>query len=207
MFKINLRILLLFLAVLFVSGCSASKDFKHDENKNKDKTKKKTIPIEYKNLSDGEIIIKVAKEEQKNEMYSKDVDSTYLYWLNNKLILLKNQSKCNIFALNTLSKAGFKCPGQNALTYDLMNKTLFGKILPIVDISSPEDIKKGDLLVWYGHVIIFDSLIKIDKDFYALSIWAGTRQPDDGNSVINNVAYGKYPLNGEFIVRRPIRND
>ncbi|MGH2574919.1 MAG: hypothetical protein ACRDFC_04375, partial [Ignavibacteria bacterium] len=153
----------------------------------------------------GALIINTAKDEQQNEMYSKSQDSTYLYWLNNKLILLNVQSKCNIFAINTLFKAGFKTPKDNVLTKDLIDTSKFKDIIPIVGISDPESAKKGDLIAWNGHVIIFDYLVKIKEDLYAQAWWAGTRQKDNGDNVINNVVYGKYKLSGYYIVRRPVR--
>jgi hypothetical protein len=52
-------------------------------------------------------------------MYSISEDTAFLYWLDNQIITLNNSTKCNIFALNVLYKAGFKCPEINTLTYDL----------------------------------------------------------------------------------------
>ena len=182
----------------------ASKDNKRYEEKEKNDENIEKYQKENKNLEDGDLIIKTAKLEQKNEMYSPDVDSTLLYWIS-KVIALKNHSKCNIFALNTLYKAGFKCPKQNARTVDLMNETLFSDILPVINISSLDEIKKGDLIVWNGHVIIFESLDRINNDDYAVAIWAGTRRSDNGKTILNNVCYGRYPLKGNFIIRRPVR--
>jgi len=190
--------------IFLLSGCMASKDNKRYEEKEKNDESMEKYQRENKNLEDGDLIIKTAKLEQNNEMYSPETDSTSLYWIN-KVIAIKNHSKCNIFALNTLYKAGFNCPKQNARTVDLMNESLFSDILPIINISSLEDIKKGDLIVWNGHVIIFESLDRIKNDDYAVAIWAGTRQADNGKTVINNVSYGRYPLKGKFIIRRPVR--
>jgi hypothetical protein len=192
--------------VFLLSGCIATKDNRQRDGKNNDEENNEINLNENKDLSDGDLIFKVAKIEQNKEMYSPDVDSTYLYWLKDKVIVLKNHSKCNIFALNTLFNAGFKCPKQNARTVDLKNESLFTDILPVIDINSLDDIRKGDLIVWNGHVIIFEKLVKIKNDDYALAIWAGTRRPDNGKTIINNVSYGKYPLKGNFIVRRPVRN-
>jgi hypothetical protein len=146
-----------------------------------------------------------AEQERDNEMYSPDADTTYLYWLNNKPVQFRNTTKCNIFALNTLHKAGFKTPNQNALSRDLFNTELFGDIMPVVTLKSLEDILKGDLVVWKYHVIIFESLVYLNKEPYAKGIWAGTRQKEDGKKVKNNTVHGNYPLNGDYIVRRPVR--
>ena len=61
------------------------------------------------------------------------------------------------------------------------------------------------MIVWNGHVIIFDYLIKTKEKIYAQAWWAGTRQKDNNVNVINNVKYGKYQLKGYYIVRRPIK--
>lgn len=151
-----------------------------------------------------QLITDAAMSEQENPMYSKTHDSTYLYWLDNRLVILRNQSKCNIFALNTLYIAGFKTPDVNTLTNDLMDESRFNDIFPVVKIENPDEIRQGDLLVWYGHMIIFDYLIKRNGRYYAQAWWAGTRQPDNGENIINNVIYGKYPLKEFFIVRRPV---
>lgn len=189
-------IYLLLLAFSFLTGCSASK---YEE-------KEKEAEIEVKpGEEQGLLIMKTAKEEQKNEMYSPKEDSTYLYWLDNQLIILYNTTKCNIFVLNTLYKAGFKCPDVNTLTKDLMDETRFTDIFPVVDISSPDEIMKGDLIVWYGHVIIFDYLVKTKNKTYAQAWWSGTSQEDNDDNIVNNVKYGKYPLKGNYIVRRPIK--
>lgn len=191
----NIIYLLIFVSGLLV-GCSASK-YEDKEEK---------IEIEVKpGEEQGFLIMEVAKEEQKNEMYSPKEDSTYLYWLDNRLIIFYNTTKCNIYALNTLYKAGFKCPDVNALTKDLMDETRFQDIFPVVSISDPEEIMKGDIIVWFGHVIIFDYLIKKKSKIYAQAWWSGTGQEDNNNNVINNVKYGKYPLKGNYIVRRPMK--
>ena len=185
---------------VYLTGCTTSKTEETEEtNENNENTE------HHYESSEGAMIMSTAKDEQQNEMYSKTHDSTYLYWLNNKLILLKNQTKCNIFALNTLFKAGFKTPKVNALCKDLVDTSKFTDILPIIGISDPEIPKTGDLIVWNGHVIIFDRLTKIKNDYYAFAWWAGTSQADNGDNVINNVIYGKYKLSGYFVIRRPIK--
>ena len=191
-------VLLVLSGLVYISGCSGSKSTGNEETSESTETTSEEEAA-------GAIIIRTAQEEQQNDMYSKTKDSTYLYWLNNKLILLKNQTKCNIFALNTLFKAGFKTPSVNALTRDLVDTTKFADILPVIGISDPELAKKGDLIVWNGHVIIFDELTKIKNDYYAKAWWAGTSQADNGDNVINNVIYGKYKLSGHYIIRRPIK--
>jgi hypothetical protein len=184
-----------------ISGCSPSKETKEETETTETKTE--TI---YEEQS-GSIIMQAAKAEQDNPMYSKETDSTYLYWLNNKLILLSGgQTKCNIYALNTLFRAGFKTPDVNVLTRDLMDTTRFNDILPVVGTSDPDLARKGDLISWYGHVIIFDELVKIKNDLYALAWWAGTRQADNGDNIINNVVYGKYKLRGHYVIRRPVKD-
>lgn len=195
----RLFILLVFSSFVYFTGCSSSKTTEEETTETKE-----TKEITYEE-AEGALIINTAKEEQSNEMYAKSSDSTYLYWLNNKLVLLKNHTKCNIYALNTLFKAGFKTPKVNALTKDLVDTSKFTDILPIIGISDPELAKKGDLIVWNGHVIIFEQLTKIKNDYYALAWWAGTSQADNGDNVINNVIYGKYKLSGYFVIRRPLK--
>jgi hypothetical protein len=104
-----------------------------------------------------------------------------------------------------LFKAGFKTPRTNALSSDLADTTQFNDILPVVGISEPESAKKGDLIAWNGHVIIFDYLVKLKQDLYAMAWWAGTSQKDNGDNIVNNVVYGKYKLNGYFVIRRPLK--
>lgn len=192
-------IYLIALAVLiFFSGCSSGSS---DKEENTETTENTTEEAQ------GAMIMNAAKEEQQNEMYSKSKDSTYLYWLNNKLILLKNSTKCNIFALNTLFKAGFKTPSVNALTRDLYDSTKFSDILPVVGYSDPELAQKGDLIVWNGHCILFEQLTKIKSVYYAFAWWAGTSQADNGDNVINNVIYGKYKLTGNYVIRRPVKKN
>ncbi len=181
-----------------VYSCTSSKETKEEEE-----TKNKTETITEE--TQGAAIMDVARTEQMNPMYSKSQDSTYLYWLNNKLILLDGQTKCNIYAINTLFKAGFKTPDVNVLTRDLMDTSRFNDILPVVGISDPDAATKGDLIVWNGHVIIFDHIVKIKNDTYAQAWWAGTRQADNGENIVNNVVYGKYKLSGYYLVRRPVR--
>ena len=155
--------------------------------------------------ADGMKIMGIAEKEQDKAMYKPSVDSTFLYWLNNKLILLDGSTKCNIFALNVLHKSGYKTPTENALTRDLVDTDKFKDILPIVGVQDATNAKKGDLVVWNGHVIIFESLVNVNSQLYAMAWWAGTRQSDNGDNIKNNVCYGKYKLNGYYIVRRPVR--
>ena len=151
----RIKLLLLVLSLFYLYGCSGSSTTEEETKTNTEVTYKE---------AHGAMILNAAKDEQQNEMYSKSCDSTYLYWLNNKLVRLKNRTKCNIFALNVLYKAGFKTPLINTLTKDLVDTSLFLDILPVVGISDPETAKKGDLITWNGHVIIFDYLeIKDDN--------------------------------------------
>lgn len=156
-------------------------------------------------LSNGDVIFKYAFGEQQKKMYAKNSDCVYLYWLKNKKLELKGRTKCNIFAINTLFKAGFLTPKQNARTVDLMNESLFNDVFPVANVTKPSHLKKGDLIIWNGHVIIYDTLAMVKNDIYAKAIWAGTGRKDNGKTIRNNVCYGKYPLSGNFIVRRPIR--
>lgn len=156
-------------------------------------------------LKNGDLILRYAFREQKKEMYARNSEYVYLYWLKNKKLSLKGSTKCNIFAINTLYRAGFLTPKQNARTTDLMNESLFNDVFPVANVSKPGQLEKGDLIIWNGHVIIYDTLATIKNDIYAKAIWAGTSKKDNGKNVMNNVIYGKYPLSGNFIVRRPIR--
>ncbi len=203
--KIKLYYLpLLLLTVIIFYSCGGSSNSEETSSENAETTETNTNPVTYSDAQ-GAAIINTAKNEQQNEMYSPKVDSTYLYWLNNKLIFLNGSTKCNIYALNTLYKAGFKTPTVNALTRDLVDTSKFTDILPVVGINDPDVAKTGDLIVWNGHVIIFESLVKIKKDLYALAWWSGTRQADNGDNIMNNVCYGKYKLNGYYVIRRPVK--
>ena len=185
--------LLALTALFYFAGCSSSKP--NDEE---------TTETTTEEVESGSII-SAAQAEQENEMYSPKQDSTYLYWLNNKLILLNGSTKCNIFALNVLHRSGFKTPTVNALTRDLVDTEKFIDILPVIGIQNTDNAEKGDLIVWNGHVIILESLTKIKNDLYAVAWWAGTRQKDNGDNIKNNVCYGKYKLNGYYVVRRPVK--
>ena len=197
------------LAITFIiSACSASNDRsdKSDEN-----NKSGSIENTESYSSVYNKINKTAEEEQLNPMYSISEDTAFLYWLDNQIITLNNSTKCNIFALNVLYKAGFKCPEINTLTYDLMDTSRFKDIFPLINFEDETDlvnkIRPGDLIIWNGHVIIFESLEKIKERLYAVAWWAGTRQEDNGENIINNVIHGKYPLDGNFIVRRPVASE
>lgn len=205
------------IALIFVTGCIAPPrtNIPNDNNDTEEEFEDVSLAdsISYKTelteadtkLSNGNLILKYALREQKKSMYAKNSEYVYLYWLKNKKLSLKGYTKCNIFAINTLFRAGFLCPKQNARTVDLMNERLFDDIFPVTDVSKPSQLEKGDLIVWNGHVIIYDTIAVVNKDLYAKAIWAGTRKRDNGKNIINNVIYGKYPLSGNFIVRRPIR--
>ncbi len=211
MFKKKLLLILfLFVLGLELTGCFPASRTRNDESETETETTETTETETNTEVSDveeadGVKILGIAEAEREREMYNPSVDSTYLYWLNNKLILLDGSTKCNIFALNVLFKSGYKTPTTNALTRDLVDTEKFKDILPVVGIKDASNAKKGDLVVWNGHVIIFESLTKIKNDLYAVAWWAGTRQSDNGTNVKNNVCYGKYKLNGYYIVRRPVR--
>lgn len=192
----------------FISACSASND-RSDKSEENNKSGSVENTESYSSVFNK--INKTAEEEQLNPMYSISEDTTFLYWLGNQIITLNNSTKCNIFALNVLYKAGFKCPEINTLTYDLMDTSRFKDIFPLINFEDETDlvnkIRPGDLIIWNGHVIIFESLEKIKERLYAVAWWAGTHQEDNGENIINNVIHGKYPLEGNFIVRRPVASE
>jgi hypothetical protein len=212
-------ILLIVLTLLVTNGCIAPQRKTPPKTEEKDYEEEleedlgipdsmdfsSFINTDDKKLGNGDLIFKYAFKEQKKPMYARNSESVTLYWLKNKKLKLKGHTKCNIFAINTLYKAGFLCPSENARTKDLMNKKLFTDILPIINVSKPSQIKKGDLIVWNGHVIVYDTITYTGKRLYAKAIWAGTSKKDNGKNIINNVIYGKYPLTGNFIIRRPIK--
>jgi hypothetical protein len=201
------KFIVIYLFILSAYGCGSSGEIsRHKELSEEESGLKRKISESVKEQEIlGGIILDQAKIEQQNEMYSKNKDTTYLYWLDNALLILNNQSKCNIYALNTLFKAGFKCPDVNVVTHDLMDTTRFNEYIPYIKTKSPEDIVRGDLVIWYGHVIIFDRLVTVSNKNYAQAWWAGTRQLDNGENIFNNVIFGKYPLEGYYVVRRPVK--
>jgi hypothetical protein len=205
--KIIFRLIFLLSVTIVLSSCSSSTNEYEEVPVEKTETDENNAEINYSE-ENGTKIISQAQIEQRNKMYHPDVDSTYLYWLGNKLILLYNTTKCNVYALNTLQKSGFKTPKVNALCRDLYDTTRFNEVFPYIQISDLSDIRKGDLVIWKGHVILFDYLVPPNKQnrAFAKAWWAGTSKPDDGETVINNVIYGKYELKGDFIVRRPVKN-
>jgi len=192
--KKKLMLTIAAVSMLYFFGCSSSKP---DESESTE-----TTDIEE---TEGSAILIAARAEQENEMYSPKIEDTYLYWLDNKHIKLKGSTKCNIFALNVLFKSGYKTPADNVLTRDLVDTDKFTDILPVIGIQTADNVKKGDLIVWNGHVIILESLTKIKNDLYAIAWWAGTKQKDNGDNIKNNVCYGKYKLNGYYVVRRPVK--
>jgi hypothetical protein len=201
--------ILLFILSIYLTGCFPASRTRNEDPENTENTEN-TETKTTENTSDesaGAAIIGIAKDEQQNEMYEPKIETTYLYWLDNKEIHLNHATKCNIYALNVLYKAGFKTPTVNALTRDLVDTSKFKEVLPIAGISDPEAARTGDLIVWNGHVIIFESLVKIKKDLYALAWWAGTHQSNNGDNIMNNVCYGKYKLNGYFVIRRPVKKN
>jgi hypothetical protein len=196
------------LSMIFFYGCSGARtnETYKEETTEETSTEVETIPdAPGISSTEADMIFSTAFQEQKKTMYAKDADTIFLYWLNNRILELGYQSRCNIFALNTLYKAGFKCPDVNTLTRDMMDTTRFNDIFKYIRVDTIAQIKKGDLLVWNGHVIIFEKLIKSRNQYFAQAIWAGTTKEDDGTTVINNVIYGKYPLDGYFIIRRPVK--
>jgi hypothetical protein len=176
-YRFHLFTLFICGAVIF-AGCSGSSSTETEEETSNPE-------VSYKETH-GAIILNAAEEEQQNDMYTKANDDTYLYWLDNMKIHLRNRTKCNIYAMNA-------------------DSSKFTDILPVVGISDPESARKGDLIAWNGHVIIFDYLVRIKRDIYAMAWWSGTGQKDNGDNIINNVCHGKYKLNGYYVVRRPVK--
>ncbi len=204
----SLYFVLLISLTFYIAGCFPASRTEDDDKETTEKSEeKKEEKKEINEVSDadGVKIMNIASVEQNKEMYSPQKDSTYLYWLNNRLALLKGSTKCNIYVLNVLYKSGYKTPTENALCRDLIDKDKFTDILPIVGIKDISSAKKGDLIVWKGHVIIFEGMISSKKDTYVKAWWAGTRQKDNGNNIKNNVIYGKYKISGEYVVRRPVK--
>lgn len=186
---------------VYFTGCSSSSETEERTETAEEETETKT----KKDYAESSVILNTAQSEQGNEMYSPDIDSTYLYWLDNDLIILSGSTKCNIFALNVLYRSGFKTPDENALARDLFDTANYKEILPVIGINEIIKARKGDLIVWYGHVIIFESATEINDEEYAVAWWAGTRQKDNEDNIRNNVCYGKYRLDGDYVVRRPIK--
>ncbi|MCX6161788.1 MAG: hypothetical protein NTV87_10725 [Ignavibacteriae bacterium] len=201
-YKIPFYIFVFITAAFFLTGCTSSKS---------DKDEADTVSVNNYEITEqtgtetGDAIFKVAFEEQQNEMYQIDADSTTLYWLNDKVVHFSRTTKCNIFALNTIHKAGFMTPDVNTLSRDLFDDSLFTDIMPVIEINDPDDLRKGDLIVWRNHVIIFEKPVYRKNTVSVYAIWAGTSQKDNGTTILNNVIYGKYPLKGEFVVRRPVK--
>jgi hypothetical protein len=207
------RLVLLVLAFflgLYLIGCFPASRTEDDDEDKTETTETTETTGDNKEVSDavdadGAKIMTIANSEREKEMYSPKKDSTYLYWLNDRLALLKGSTKCNIFALNVLYRSGFKTPTENALCRDLVDTQRFTDILPVVGVQDISNAKKGDLVIWKGHVIIYESLVKIKQDLYALAWWAGTSQKDNGENIKNNVIYGKYKISGSYVVRRPVK--
>ncbi len=195
---------------LYITGCFPASRTEEDNEETTETTEEKKDEEKNNEVTDqseasGGKIMKIAASEQNKGMYSPSEDTTYLYWLNNQLIILNGATKCNIFALNVLFKSGFKTPKVNALCRDLVDKDKFTDILPIVGVKDISSVQKGDLIVWKGHVIIFEEMVVSKKDTYVKAWWAGTRQKDNGDNIRNNVIYGKYKISGEYVVRRPMK--
>lgn len=191
------------ILLTIISGCFPASRTEDDEISEKEEQKEE---INASEESEGSRIIDIASNEQENPMYSPHKDSTYLYWLGDKLTFLKGHTKCNIFALNVLHKSGHKTPKTNALCRDLVDTSRFNDVLPVVGIKDVSVARKGDLIIWKNHVIIFEEVSGfIKQDLYVIAWWAGTRQKDNGKNIKNNVVYGKYRLKGDFIVRRPVK--
>ncbi|MCC6866815.1 MAG: hypothetical protein IT280_11730 [Ignavibacteria bacterium] len=208
----RLLLITVFTSAIYFTGCFPASRTEDDSEQTTETTEEKTNEenVETNDVSDvgeanGAAIMKIAASEQNKKMYSPKVDSTFLYWLNNQLIVLNGSTKCNIFALNVLFKSGFKTPKQNALCRDLHNTDNFTDILPVVGVGDISNAEKGDLIVWKGHVIIFEANVQSKTGTYCTAWWAGTRQKDNGDNIRNNVIYGKYKISGDYVVRRPVK--
>lgn len=188
------------LMVVYFTGCSGSSGTEESDLPNETPEEETVITNPQSSL-----ILSTAKLEQENLMYSPEVDSTYLYWSNNELVILNGSTKCNIFALNVLFRSGYKTPESNALAADLFDTANFKDIMPVIGVNDFSNAEKGDLIVWNYHVIIFESIVMINDENYALAWWAGTSQPDNDDNIKNNVCFGKYKLEGDYIVRRPLK--
>ncbi len=188
---------------LYFSGCSSSSETEERTETTNEESKQRP-EIEYPGNS---AILNIAKAEQDNKMYSPEADSTYLYWLDSQLVILNGFTKCNIFALNVLYKSGFKTPEENALAQDLFDTAYYTEILPVIGINEMSNAKAGDLVVLNNHVMIFESYLIINDEEYAIGWWAGSNQQDNYDNIKNNVCYGKYKLEREYVVRRPVKND
>ncbi len=186
---------------IYIAGCSSSNS-EDSSDESQIETKEESSD---KSEAESAAVFNTAREEQENKMYSPDSDSTYLYWLNNELLTLKGSTKCNIFALNVLYRSGYKTPDGNALSNDLFDTLKFNDILPVLSVSDLSKAEPADLIVWRNHVMIFESQLKLYDDLYAVGWWAGTQYEDNNENIRNNVCHGKYKIDGEFIVRRPVK--
>jgi len=206
-FCFKLFCVLVMTGFIVLNGCSGSGNYSEEkdeyENSNKDKSKTTSSISELEMEKKRTQIVETAREEQQNEMYSSSNDSTYLYWINNPVY--GKFSKCNIFVMNVLYKAGCKCPYENVTTYDLMDTLRFNEILPVINISEGEKLLKGDLIIWNGHVIIFESYVYEKNTEFVVAWRGGSKQPNNEIDIINDVAHGRYPLEEGYIVRRPVR--
>lgn len=187
----------LLLIAISAAGCSSSKK---SAERNEDQTES-----EVSEVQEYYTILEVAESEQLNPMYEKEADTTLLYWLGDLPLELSGYTKCNVFALNVLKLSGFMTPSENCTTAELFDTLLYSDILPVVSANGFGNARPGDLIVWHGHVIIFEKHMNLNGTDYAVGWWAGTRQEDNGDNIINNVCHGKYKLEGEYIVRRPVK--
>jgi len=153
----KLLLALIVCALIILNGCSGSHEYSEENDESENEK--------------GIQIVEIAKEEQKNEMYSTSNDSTFYYWLNNQIHTLENFSKCNIFAMNVLYKAGCKCPEVNVTTYDLMDTTMFGDILPLVKVSDGKNILKGDLLDIYKSMLDYKLYYHSNDEYFQLNLF------------------------------------
>lgn len=177
-----------------ITGCSSSS-----------KTTREEPEIAREESESGiAAIFRTAAEEQNNPMYATESDSVVLYWLDDLEMNIPGQSKCNIFALNVLSKSGYLMPAWNCTTSDLFDTSAYREEFRVISFNDAAKAEPGDLIVWNGHVIIFERLAAAGDREYALGWWGGSKQADNGTNIINGVCRGKYPLEEDFVVRRPV---
>lgn len=192
------------IAALYFSACSSSQQSESDDKYEHEQTKSE---VTTGSSEAGVLLMNTAKSEQQNKMYSRESDSVYLYWTNEYISGLAGNTKCNVFALNVLYDAGFLTPSTNALCRDLFDTNNYRDVLPFISEGDINKAERGDLIISQSHVLIFESQEFIGDKLYVRGWWAGTRQEDDGQNIINNVCHGKYDPGYDFIIRRPLKKE
>jgi hypothetical protein len=134
-----------------VNGCSSS-ETKHREEYEFEKEEESNVP-------ETNMIFEAAKREQQNPMYSVDSDTTFLYWLGNMPVELSGYTKCNVFALNVLERAGYLTPDENCVTSEMFDTSFYNDVFPVVGTNDVDLARPGDLIIWNGHVIVFEKVV------------------------------------------------